>query len=121
MRSLVVLAIGCGGTAPHPTHLQTVAEAMTLVCAAPTRAFADPDWGAIDATQGIRDPDQQAAFVINHLADGVTEPHVLDTIRVWHDTWRKPQPTRVNVLDALISEAALATCELRDLWAPPVP
>jgi hypothetical protein len=111
----VVLALaGCGGSGPDmrvkpPSKEQgPLAAAMAAVCAAPTRAEHDPEFG---------DPGARNDVLFKHLTDGVTHPEVLATI----DGWRHPDKSleqRASELDALLARAGLATrCRLVEVFS----
>jgi hypothetical protein len=107
----------CGGgqqvrdepAAPNPAQTE-LAIAMARVCAAPTRAEADPQFGDAAARIGV---------LSSHLSDGVTHAEVLAAI----ERWRSDKVTteqRNAELGALIERAGLVTpCRLAEVWANP--
>jgi hypothetical protein len=118
-RFALVLALAvtaCGGrgpdmTMPPPSKEQgPLAAALASVCAAPTRAEHDPQFG---------DPGARNDVLNKHLSDGVTHPEVLGAIEGWRSD-KKTQDQREAELAALIARAGLATpCRLADVWADP--
>ena len=70
---------------------------MRLVCAAPSRA--DRDRG-----EGTR-----SDKIAGHLTDGIGNTKVLTTVEAW-----KTDGIQRSELDALLKEAKLATCALRE-------
>jgi hypothetical protein len=69
---------------------------MVLVCDAPARANGEHAATRADAIAG-------------HLTDGVGNAHVLDIVEGWKTDGIAPRQ-----LDALVKEAKLSTCALRD-------
>jgi hypothetical protein len=97
----LLAAIGCrpARTVPPPaTADQTVREAMMLVCETPARA--DADRGA-----GVSRSDAIAL----HLTDGIGNDRVLTVVELW-----KTDGIRLAELEALLDEAGLSRCPLRD-------
>ena len=93
--------------ADEPAGVQPRAQAMALVCAAPTRAASDPD---------AADPANRPAVLAEHLHDGVKNPEVLEVIDGWGST-EKDQADKVKELKALIARTGLnSKCELLDVW-----
>lgn len=118
-RSALVLALvvaACGGrgpdmTMPPPSKEQgPLAAALASVCAAPTRAEHDPQFG---------DPGARNDTLNKHLSDGVTHREVLTAIEGWRSD-KKTQEQRQAELADLIKRAGLATpCRLAEVWADP--
>jgi len=106
----------CGGrgpdmTVPPPSKDQgPLATALAAVCAAPTRAEHDPQFG---------DPGARTDVLNQHLSDGVTHPDVLAAIDGWRSD-KKTTEQRQSELKALLQRAGLMTpCRLADVWADP--
>ena len=96
---LVVMVSGCK---PHPRVPppagpdQSVHDAMVLVCAAPARAAGEHAATRSDAIAG-------------HLTDGVGNAKVLAAAESW-----KTDGVNQQQLGALVVEAKLGSCALRD-------
>ena len=100
MRRLVVMVVlGCGPRMPPPTPDQSVRDAMVLVCDAPTRAAADPDYRG-----------HEADVIAKHLTDGVGNSDVLLTVDGW-----KTDGIKRDELDRLIKRAGITDCRLREV------
>jgi hypothetical protein len=108
---LAVAACGGGKTTSTPKETgQPIAVALAMVCAAPTRAEADPGWA---------DPSARQQVLESHLSDGVTNATVLATVNGWRDE-SKSVDERLAELDGLIHEANLtSSCRLQDEWKAP--
>lgn len=88
----------CGPKAiPPGSPEQTVAEAMRLVCDAPTRADSDRGGGT------------RSDKIAGHLTDGIGNPRVLTTVEGW-----KTDGIKKTELEALLKEAKLQDCKLRE-------
>jgi len=99
-----VAFIACRGpqVLPPATADQTVRDAMLRVCDAPARA-------EVDIGHGVRKSDA----IAGHLSDGIGNDRVLATVEAW-----KTKGIAVRELDALLDEAKLATCALRETADP---
>jgi hypothetical protein len=99
MRLVLVVALAACGPRPIPPGSpdQTVAEAMRLVCDAPSRADADRS----DATRSDK--------IAGHLSDGIGNNRVLTTVEGW-----KTDGINRAELDQLVKEAKLSSCKLRE-------
>jgi hypothetical protein len=75
---------------------QSLHDAMVLVCDAPSRAEGDRAATKADAIAG-------------HLTDGIGNPKVLGAAEAW-----KTDGVDRKQLEALVKEARLARCALRD-------
>ena len=119
---IVAVAAACGGgkklgegpsKAPgtdEPAGVQPRAQAVALVCAAPTRTASDPD---------AADPANRPAVLAEHMLDGVTNPEVKEVVEGWGST-EKPQETKVEELKGLLARSGLnSKCELLDVWTSP--
>ena len=96
---LVAGALACGpraGTIPPGSADQSIADAMRLVCDAPSRADRD----RTDASRSDK--------IAGHLADGIGHPRVLATVEGW-----KTDGIAARQLAALVREAGLRSCELQ--------
>jgi hypothetical protein len=107
----------CGGadksasTTPGADPAQTsLAIDVARVCAAPTRAEADPQFG---------DAAARASVLSQHLSDGVTHREVLAAIERWRSDKVRPEQ-RATELGALLQRAGLVTpCRLAEVWTDP--
>jgi hypothetical protein len=101
MRAVLVAALAVAGCKPRPippgSPDQTVAEAMRLVCDAPSRAAQDRS----DATRSDK--------IAGHLSDGIGNNKVLTIVEGW-----KTDGIKRAELDALVKEAKLPGCKLRE-------
>lgn len=96
---LVAIVSGCKAHPPMPPPAgpdQSVHDAMVLVCAAPSRAEGEHAATRSDAIAG-------------HLTDGVGNPKVLSAAESW-----KTDGVNQHQLAALVAEARLSQCALRD-------
>jgi hypothetical protein len=95
-------ALAVSGCKPHPAMPppagpdQSVHDAMVLVCDAPSRASSEHAATRSDA-------------IAAHLTDGVGNPKVLSAAEGW-----KTDGIDRKQIDALIKEAKLSSCALRD-------
>ena len=96
---LAVVVVGCQRHAmPPPAGPdQSVHDAMVLVCAAPERA------------DGDRRAATKSDAIAGHLTDGVGNPKVLSAAEAW-----KTDGVDRKQLEALVKEAKLTRCALRD-------
>jgi hypothetical protein len=95
----LTLILGCKRHAPMPPPAgpdQSVHDAMLLVCDAPARAEGENAATRADAIAG-------------HLTDGVGNEKVLNIAEGW-----KTDGVDRKQLDALVKEAKLTRCALRD-------
>jgi hypothetical protein len=101
MIALAAVALAACGPRrlPPATADQTVHDAVALVCEAPSRADADRDR-----------PANRGDAIAKHLRDGVGNERVLVTIEGW-----ETQGIKLDELDALLVEAKLTRCRLRDV------
>ena len=104
----------CGGadkpaTAPASDPAQTsLAIDVARVCAAPTRAEADPQFGDAAARIGV---------LSQHLSDGVTHKDVVAAIERWRSDKLTSEQRNAELAD-LVQRAGLVTpCRLADVWA----
>lgn len=101
MRLVLVVGLALAACKPRPippgSPDQTVEEAMRLVCDAPTRAAADRS----DATRSDK--------IAGHLSDGIGNNEVLTTVEGW-----KTDGIKRAELDALVKQAKLSSCKLRE-------
>lgn len=96
---LVGIACRSAPAVPPPGNAdQTVRDAVVLVCDAPARAKADTDKG-VGASDAIA----------SHLTDGIGNDRVLTLVEGWKTTG-----IDAGQLDALVEEAKLGECSLRD-------
>ncbi|MBP6841405.1 MAG: hypothetical protein KA190_29165 [Kofleriaceae bacterium] len=114
MRSLscslgLVLASACGGGPPvyqPPPTDPDVARDVSMLCAAPTRASADPAFGSSA-------PDE---VIDRHLTDGLRSAKVKATVAGW--VGGKGTTERLRELDALIHEVDFTSkCRLVAVWS----
>ncbi len=98
LAAVVGAVLGCGPKSiPPGTPDQTVTEAMRLVCEAPARADRDRAAGS------------RSDKIAGHLTDGIGNVDVLTTVEGWKtDGINKAQ------LEALLKQAKLSSCKLRD-------
>ena len=108
--SLVFVSlIACGGgkqserTVMAPAHEQPLADAVTALCAAPTRAEADPDWAKAE------DPGRKAQILGKHLTTGVEHPRAL----------KVGNEGDAEGLAAIVKESGVASCRLQEVWKVP--
>jgi hypothetical protein len=83
-----------------------LAEALALVCEAPTRAEADPRW------HSTLEAGDRAMLVGEHANEGVSNARVLAWFKV-------PTEQRAPDLDKMLQEASIASCRLREIWKRP--
>jgi hypothetical protein len=104
---------GTGAPAKKPAG-QPLIDATARLCAAPTRAHADPDWRG-------ENPADNVAVVGKHAADGITNKRVLAFVDGWKNGTLTVDQMRTQ-LDALTHEANLSShCMLLDWFTPPQP
>ena len=99
MLRVALLAFGCGPRMPSAgSPGQSVHDAMVLVCDAPTRAQADPEYRG-----------HESDVIAKHLTDGVGNGDVLVTVDGW-----KTGGIKREELDRLVKQAGLRRCALRE-------
>jgi hypothetical protein len=114
-RALAIVTLAaCGGadkpatgTAPDPAQTSLAID-VAKVCAAPTRAEADPQFGDAAARIGV---------LSQHLSDGVTHKDVIAAIERWRSDKLTTEQRNAELAD-LVQRAGLVTpCRLADVWA----
>lgn len=117
---VVLLALGAcskdgtpqgGATTPpgNASTSQSLVDAVTMVCATPDRAEADPKFANAE-------PANKASIMAEHLKEGVTNADV----KAYVDGVTSNAIAggdRVTKLKELVAKANLATCRLADLWS----
>ena len=114
--ALCLVLAACGGKSPDktvpPAASQDLTASTARLCAAPTRAKADPDWAGDD-------PRDNLAVIGKHARDGVTNKRVLAFVDAWQ-SGSKSMPELRAQLDSLTHDADLSSrCRLLELFTPP--
>ena len=87
-----------------PAHEQSLADAVTALCAAPTRAEADPY-----CAKAGEDAGRKAQILGKHLTAGVEHPRAL----------KVGNENDAEGLAAIVKESGVASCRLQEVWKAP--